>query len=372
MSRLIHDLCDWMRIPHPTHSSAVLSTLNRATARRPRVVLAGGSGFLGGLLRRYFAERDWDVVVLTRNAAMESGAVVRWDGRSPGTWACVLDGADVLINLSGRSVNCRYHRANRRLILESRVDSTRVLGETVARCSDPPRVWINLSTATLYRHTFGPAWDEGGEIGSTREAKDAFSIDVANAWERALFEASAPYTRRVALRTAMVLGWGPDANNVYRVLRRLVRWGLGGAMGGGRQFVSWVHEVDFCRAVEFIIHNDTLIGPVNVAAPHPLPNAVLMRTLRQQLRRPLGLPAKKWMLELGALFLRTETELILKSRKVIPGKLVAAGFQFNHPTIGAAVDELEARHRAAPLPVVGSQKQLGRLRPHHAAPGWPG
>jgi len=334
-----------------------------------KLILAGGSGFLGGLLARHFNARGWQVVVLTcakvgqrfqpvrekgKEAApaeadkdrLEALSYMGWDGRTLGDWTASLEGADALINLAGRSVNCRYHARNRRLMLDSRINATRVLGEAIARCAQPPRVWLNFSTATIYKHTFGPAWDEAGEIGATPAAKDAFSIEIATAWERAFDEAVTPHTRKVALRSAMVFGLSNDANNVYRVLRRLVRFGLGGRMGGGRQFVSWIHETDFCRAVEFLIEHDELNGPVNLAAPNPLTNAGMMRVLRQVLGMPVGLPATEWMLELGAFFLRTETELILKSRRVVPGRLREAGFQFAFEHLEPAVRDLEQRLRA--------------------------
>ncbi len=344
-----------------------------------KLILAGGSGFLGQLLARHFDARGWQVVILTRakvgqrfqpvraegkEAASEVGSdgrlearqhiedrfetlsYVEWDGCTLGDWTTLLEGTVAIINLAGRSVNCRYHARNRQLMMDSRVNATRVLGEAIARCARPPRVWLNFSTATIYKHTFGPAWDETGEIGATPEAKDAFSIEVATAWERAFNEAVTPRTRKVALRSAMIFGLSDDANNVYRVLRRLVRFGLGGQMGSGRQFVSWIHETDFCRAVEFLIEREEINGPVNLAAPNPLTNSEMMRMLRQVLGMPIGLPAAEWMLELGAFFLRTETELIIKSRRVVPGRLREAGFEFEFEHLEKVMHDLEQRLRA--------------------------
>jgi hypothetical protein len=305
-----------------------------------RIILAGGSGFLGLVLREHFLKSGCEVVVLTRSprGANRRGRECSWNGRTPGEWARELDGADALINLAGRSVNCRYHTRNRRLMMDSRVESTRVLGETLARCAHPPKVWLNASTATIYQHTFGPAWDESGEIGATPEAKDDFSVEVAKAWEREFYAASTPRTRKVALRTAMVLGHG--ANSVFPVLCRLARCGLGGRMGSGRQYVSWIHEADLCRAIDWLIKRDDLSGPVNVAAPNPVPNAEMMNTLRKVCSVPFSLPAAVWMLEVGAFFLRTETELILKSRRVVPGRLLASGFQFRFPQLREAMTDL--------------------------------
>ncbi len=322
-----------------------------AKMRTGRIILAGGSGFLGRVLAGWLTARGLEVVILTR--APRAGRRFRemfWDGRTVGEWQREIDGAAAVINLAGRSVDCRYTVRNRRLIMGSRVDSTSALGEAIARCAKPPRVWLNSSTATIYKHTYSRPNDEAtGEIGATPEAKDAFSVEVAVAWERALDEARTLATRKVALRSAMVLGSG--GNSVLPVLRRLVRFGLGGRMGDGRQFVSWIHEEDFCRAVQWLIDHEEMSGPVNLAAPNPVSNTELMRTLREVCGVSFGLPAARWMLEVGALLLRTETELILKSRRVVPGRLLASGFEFNFPHLRAAVENLQtANGRSAAEP----------------------
>src|SRR5713226_7036968 len=311
---------------------------------RNRIVVAGGSGFIGHLLTEALVSGNNDIVVLTRSPgpAAQSIRQVRWDGRTLGDWARELDGASALINLAGRSVNSRYNERNRQEILESRVDSTRALGEAIARCSTPPRVWLNASTATIYKHTFDQPMDEAtGIIGATPEAKDAFSIEVARAWEEALNKASTPATRKVALRTAMV--FASDEGGVYRTLRGLTRWGLGGSIAGGRQIISWIHEVDFCRSVEWLIDHDDLSGPVNVASPNPIPQREMMRIIRRECGVPFGLPATRWMLEAAAFVHRTEAELIIKSRRVVPSRLLAAGFQFRFPGMEDAVREIESR-----------------------------
>ncbi|MBM3738764.1 MAG: DUF1731 domain-containing protein [Acidobacteria bacterium] len=301
-----------------------------------RVVLAGGSGTLGQVLAAHFRAQGWDPVVLARSPKPgEAG----WDGESLGAWAARLDGAEVVINLCGRSVDCRYTAANRKILIDSRVKPTRVIGEAIARCANPPRLWMNASSATLYRHTYGPAWDESAaNFGPEPEAKDAFSLDIIHAWEKAFYDAPAGSTRRVALRAAMVLGHG--ANSVLPVLCRLARLGLGGRMSHGRQFVSWIHEGDFARSIDWLIAHPELAGPVNLAAPNPLTNADMMRIIRKVVGAPFGLPAERWMLEIGAFFLRTETELIVKSRRVIPGKLLASGFKFQFPGFEPAVRDL--------------------------------
>lgn len=307
-----------------------------------RVVLAGGSGFLGSLLVRHFAASGDSVVVLTRNVRGRSDLVERhWDGRTIGPWSDALEGADAVINLSGRSVDCRYTARNRRLILDSRVESTRVLGKAIQACRRPPTVWLNSSTATIYRHSFDhPMDEETGEVGATREANDAFSVEVAQAWEAELDQAATPGTRKVALRAAMVIG---REGGVFPVLRRLVRWGLGGPMGSGRQYVSWIHEADFIRAIEWILARPGLTGAVNLAAPGPVTNHAFMAEFRRCCRRSFGLPASRWMLELGAVVLRTETELILKSRRVVPGRLLADGFAFEYSHIRPALEHLVSR-----------------------------
>jgi uncharacterized protein (TIGR01777 family) len=320
-----------------------------------RIVLSGGSGFLGGELARHFSTLEWKVVILTRSPRLRADGVreVAWDAKSLGDWVRELEGATAVVNLTGRSVDCRYNAKNRREIMESRVNSTRVVSEAIGRCKTPPRVWLNSSTATVYQHTFGKPHDESSrEMDSATDAKDAFSVEVAQAWERTLFEARLPLTpalspsdgereitRKVALRTSMVLGLG--RNSVFPVLRRLTKFGLGGRQGSGKQFVSWIHVEDFCRAIEWIIARDDLAGPINQCAPNPLPNEEMMKLFREVCGMPIGLPATEWMLEIGAFFLRTETELIFKSRRVVPGRLLASGFEFRFPTFREALVDLE-------------------------------
>jgi uncharacterized protein (TIGR01777 family) len=310
------------------------------------IILAGGSGFLGQRVAAYLRPRNWEPIVLTRSPdASARFTEIAWDAKHCGAWTEALDGADAVINFTGRSVNCRYTPRNRREIMDSRVDSTRVVGEAIARCSTPPRIWLNASTATLYQHTFGPAHDESSTAyDATLDAKDAFSVSVGKAWEKALNDAAVPSTRKVAMRTSIV--FGTVKGGVFRILRRLTKLGLGGRMGSGRQYVSWIHEEDFCRAVEWILSHDELGGPVNVTAPNPLTNAEMMAAFRRACGIPIGLPASRWMLEIGAFVMRTETELLLKSRRVVPGKLLASGFNFRFDEFEIALRELEQRLRA--------------------------
>jgi hypothetical protein len=310
-----------------------------------KIILAGGSGFLGHALAEHFLKSGYAVTILTRSPKPTFNGVheIQWDASTLGEWVRELDGATAVVNLTGRSVNCRYHAQNRRLIMESRVHSTRVIGEAIAQCKTPPPVWLNASTATIYKHTFGPAWDEAGRICGTPEAKDEFSVQVATQWEKALNEAQTAVTRKVAMRAAMVLG--RDENSVFPMLCRLAQCGLGGKMGDGRQFVSWIHQTDFCRAVEWLITHEELHGPVNICVPNPLSNAEMMKAFRKVVGMPVGLPAARWMLEIGAIALRTETELILKSRRVIPRRLVESGFAFHFPSLREALKDLRINRR---------------------------
>ena len=306
------------------------------------------------MLARHFQERGHHVTVLTRLPYAGTWQTVHWDGENPGPWTEYLEGADVCINLAGRSVNCRYHHANRTAIYNSRILTTRLLGQVIARLADPPKVWLNASTATIYRHALDRPMDEatgelGGHelIGKHRRAPDTwnFSIGVARDWEAAFFAAETPRTRKVALRSAIT--FSPVAGNAFAVLLNLVRLSLGGAQGNGRQFVSWIHELDFARAVEFLIARDDIDGPVNIASPNPLPNREFMAILRDAWGMPNGLPAPAPLIELAAIFLRTESELVLKSRRVIPGRLLDAGFQFKFPHWPEAAEDLvyQWRHR---------------------------
>jgi uncharacterized protein len=312
-----------------------------------RIVLAGGNGQMGTLLARHFHGRGHQVVVLARSVQPAPWRVVRWDGSTLGDWTGELEHADVLINLAGRSVNCRYTAENRRAIKESRVQSTLLLAQAVGQLAHPPRLWMNASTATIYRHALDRAMDEDtGEIGGNERGCPSswrFSIDVATSWEKAFFSASTPQTRKIALRSAMTMS--PDRGGIFAELVRLVRLGLGGTAGTGKQFVSWIHDADFIRSIEFLTAHEEIDGPVNLAAPNPLPNRDFMRVLRKVWGTPVGLPAPRPLLELGAVFLRTETELILKSRRVVPGRLLRAGFEFQFPEWPGAAADLVRRYR---------------------------
>jgi uncharacterized protein (TIGR01777 family) len=313
-----------------------------------KIAIPGGSGQVGTMLARAFHRDGHDVLVLSRQPAPSPWRVAAWDGVTVGAWLNELDGCDVVINMAGRSVNCRYNAGNRQQILDSRVRSTRVIGRAISQSIEPPRLWLQASTATIYAHRFDRANDErSGEIGGSESGAPAtwrFSIDVARAWEQAFTDATASRTRKVALRSAIVMS--PDRGGTFDTLLTLVRSGLGGRSGDGRQYVSWIHEDDFVAAVRWLIAHDDVEGVVNVAAPNPLPNAEFMQALREAARVPFGLPASRWMLEIGALVMRTETELLLKSRRVVPGRLLDRGFTFDHPMWREAAIDLYRRRSA--------------------------
>jgi uncharacterized protein len=314
--------------------------------RPRRIVLAGGNGQVGRLLARHFHSLGDYVTVLARNAATDPWKTALWDGVHEGEWVNALDGADVLINLAGRSVNCRYNDANRAEIMQSRLLSTRVLGQAVAHVHRAPAIWLNSSTATIYRHALDREMDElTGELGGNEPGAPStwnFSIDVAKSWEAEFFAAVAPGVRKVALRSAMIMD--PTRGGIFDTMLTLVGFGLGGTAASGGQYVSWVHGSDFLRAVEFLIEHDE-DGPVNIAAPKPLPNRDFFRVLRNAWGTKVGLPAAPWMLEIGAIFMRSETELILKSRRVVSGRLRDAGFEFEYKDWNEAATDLVQRWR---------------------------
>jgi uncharacterized protein len=332
-----------------------------------KVVLPGGTGQVGTALRRALRADGHEVVVLTRRAGGEGQ--VSWDAERLGPWAREIDGSDVVINLAGRSVSCRYTKRNLTEMMRSRVRSARVVGQAIAAARRPPRAWLQMSTATIYAHTREiPNDDVTGVIGGSEDGIPgywAFSVDIAQAWERELDEAQLPLTRKVALRAAMVMT--PDKGGVFDVLSRMTRLGLGGPVAGGGQYISWIHEEDFTAAVRFIIDHDVLAGPVNLAAPGPVRQRDFMRELRAAWGVPVGLPATRWMAELGAFAIRTDTELLLKSRRVVPARLAAAGFEFRHATWPEAARDLVRRARSGNAPglalVPPSPRSVPCIRP---------
>jgi len=295
----------------------------------PRMVLFGGSGYLGRYLTSFFGERGWDVVVVSRSRPDFAARFVAWDGE----WAREIEGADAVINLAGKSVNCRYNEENKRAIRESRTKTTALVARAIAEAKNPPPVWLNASSATFYRHALDRPMDE-----ETGEKGAGFSVEVVRAWEEAFFAPDLPRTRRVALRLAMVFGAG--SGGVYEAFASLVKMGFGGPMAGGRQYVSWIHVRDFARACLFLIEHPELEGAVNISSPNPRTNAQFLCDLRRSVRIPFALPTAKWQLALGAFAKGTETELLLKSRRVVPKRLLDAGFSFDFPHWNDAAQEI--------------------------------
>ena len=326
-------------------------------ARALRIVIPGGSGQVGRMLAQFFQERGHHVTVLTRGPYTAPWQTVHWDGKTIGPWVETLEGADVCIHLSGRSVNCRSTPRNRRELYDSRIGPTLLLHQAIGGLENPPWVWMNASTATIYRHAnpgtrFDQDMDEAtGEIGggerisAHRRAPEKWNwtVQLAKDWEAALFSTATPRTRKVALRTSLV--FSPSPGNIFAVLSRLVRVGLGGTQGNGRQYVSWMHEIDFARAVEFLIDHEEIDGPVNLASPNPLPNREFMAALREAWDMPNGIWAPSPIIAIGSFFLRTESELVLKSRRVVPRRLLDAGFLFDFPAWPEAAADLVRQWR---------------------------
>lgn len=312
-----------------------------------RIVIAGGTGHLGSVLAGHFQRAGHSITILSRLRNSFRKPIALWDGETLGDWVSQLDGADVLINLAGRSVNCRYTPANRADIMNSRVRSTRVLGKAIARLANPPRLWMNSSTATIYRHSLDHPMDEDtGEFGGHESGAPEtwrFSIEVARTWEDAFFSAVTPRTRKIALRSSVVMS--PQRGGAFDILLRLVRFGLGGAVASGNQYISWIHDTDFAGAIDSLISNEKIDGPINIASPKPLPNRDFMRELRRAYGLQIGLPAPEWLLEIGARLLQTESELVLKSRRVVPGCLLRSGFHFEFPEWPIAAADLVSRWR---------------------------
>jgi hypothetical protein len=313
-----------------------------------KIVIPGGSGQVGTILARAFHAGGHEVVVLSRKASDKSDwRSVEWDAKKIGDWAEEFDGAEVVINLAGRVVNCRYNAENRRQIMNSRVDSTKAVGEAILKAKSPPRIWLQASTATIYAHRFDAPNDEITGIigGGEKSAPDTwnFSIDVAKNWEKTANEFALPKTRLVLMRSAMTMS--PDREGIFDVMLGLVRKGLGGTAGDGRQYISWIHDKDFIRAVYWLIEREELSGAVNISSPNPLPNKEFMRIFREAWGTKIGLPATELMLEIGAVFMRTETELILKSRRVVPTRLIESGFEFEFSEWKDAARDLCQRWR---------------------------
>ena len=298
-----------------------------------KLVLAGGNGFLGGILAEYFRDKVQDIVILTRHprALKQNIRYVVWDAKSIGDWYLELSECDVLFNLTGKNVNCRYTKKNKSEILHSRLNSTRILGEAIRLSKKPPKLWLQTSSSTIYNHSHQPNDENSNNIG------DDFSMTVCKEWERTFWEEYCPNTNKIVMRVAIVLG---NSGGAFPYMNNLARFGLGGKQGNGTQMISWIHERDFTRAVEWLMSNGKPNGVYNVCGPVPLTNKEFMKLVRQTKLIPIGLPTPTWMLCVGTKLIQTETELILKSRYVYPRNLLEEGFQFQYPTLEQALSKL--------------------------------
>ena len=306
-----------------------------------KVVIPGGSGHIGKYLLQYFQEKQHDVKVLTRNTKQKDPFIF-WDGQTLGEWQKVIDGSDVVINLAGRLVSCRPNKKNLKEMMDSRINSTRVIGEAISRAKRPPKLWIQMSTATIYAHSFDRANDEASGIIGGNESNVPYtwhhSVSIAKNWEKTLFKFKTPLTRKVAVRLAFMIS--PMKKGYFDTLLYLARRGMGGPVAGGRQYISWIHVTDFIRAIEFVISNEDINGSVNFSSPHPIPQKEAMSHIRSACGTKVYFSITRWMSEIGALFLKTDTQLVLKSRRVVPKKLLSSGFQFQFPHWPEAIKDI--------------------------------
>ncbi|HUR64819.1 MAG TPA: TIGR01777 family oxidoreductase [Chitinophagaceae bacterium] len=311
-----------------------------------KIVIAGGSGFIGQEMIRYWGKEN-SIIVLTRQLPdaknnrnkynslsaeeLRNTSFVKWDGRTAGDWVAQINAADLIINLAGKSVNCRYNKKNKKEILDSRVNAVKAIGEAIRRCTAPPELWINAGSATVYRHAPDKPQDE-----YSTEFQDGFSERVCHVWEETFFGQPTPATRKVALRMAITLGPG----GVLIPYFNLLKFGLGGKQGSGKQMFTWIHVEDTCRMIEWAAEHETMSGVYNCCSPHPVSNKEFMAILRKVTGNKFGLPAYTWMLKVGALLIGTETELVLKSRWVVPTKVLESGFTFKYPLLKDAFTEI--------------------------------
>jgi uncharacterized protein len=299
-----------------------------------KIVLAGGTGYLGTVLAAYYQEFANEIIILSRRAAVLKGntRIEIWDGKTEGQWVSSLEGADLLINLCGKNINCRYNEKNRKEIIDSRIIPTTLLGKVISKLSTPPKLWINITAAGIYKHSIDQWQDE-----ETGEMGDGFFYEVCKQWEDNFFGSDTPATRKIALRMGVVLGRGDGA---FPRLLNLVKYGMGGKQGSGDQYISWIHEQDVARCSEWIMQYPELNGAVNCTAPEPVNNRTMMKIIRDAYGIPFGFPAPAWVLEIGAAMIGTETELILKSNRVVPTRLLSSGFKFQFATAEEAIQNL--------------------------------
>jgi uncharacterized protein (TIGR01777 family) len=311
-----------------------------------KIIIAGGTGFIGQAITKYFGTEN-EVIILTRVKKNEKSNAhgnvldnakeklnvkyVAWDGIQQGGWSKEINGTDLVINLTGKTVNCRYTEKNRKEIFDSRTNPTKAIGIAIKNATTPPKLWINAASTTIYRHAMDRPQDE-----ITGEMENDFSVQVCKRWEEVFYQQPTPFTRKVALRMAITLG----EEGVMTPYFNLLKFGLGGKQGSGKQMYSWVHITDTCRMIEWFFDNSELEGTYNCCSLNPVTNAAFMQTLRKVTGHSFGLPAYTWMLKIGAFIIGTETELVLKSRWVIPTKALQAGFTFQYSYLEAALKDI--------------------------------
>ena len=314
--------------------------------KNKKIIIAGGTGFIGQELCNYFGTEN-NIIILTRQlpdqktnafgknsinkAVLQNISYVKWDGITTGKWTATIEGSDIVINLTGKTVNCRYNEKNKKEIFDSRTNAVKALGQAIQQATVPPKLWINAASATIYPHATDTPRDE-----NFTDFVDDFSVQVCRLWEKTFYEQRTPFTRKVALRMAINLGDG----GVMIPYFNLLKFGLGGRQGSGKQMYSWVHVTDTCRMIAWIAEHTELEGTFNCVSPNAVTNDTFMKTLRQQTGCVIGLPAYQWMLAIGAKLIGTETELILKSRWVLPTRISASGFTFKYPVLKDAFEEI--------------------------------
>lgn len=299
-----------------------------------KIIIAGGTGFIGNFLKEYFRSKAKEIIILSRTTPYqdENVSYLQWDGKTLGIWKDHLENAEILINLAGKSVNCRYTEKNKQEIFDSRTNSTKILGEAVKLLKNPPAVWFNAASATIYRHAEDRPNDE-----YNGEYKNDFSVQVCKKWEQTFQEIKLPDTRKIILRIAIVLG---EKEGVVKRFKNLTTYGLGGRQGNGEQYFSWIHEKDLAGIIEFLFQHSELEGVFNCSSPGPIKNKALMKSFRELLKPMIALPSPEWLLKLGARIIGTETELILKSRWVLPKRLQEAGYEFKFQEIKTALKQV--------------------------------
>lgn len=314
--------------------------------KKKKIIIAGGTGFIGQEMTKYFNHEN-EVIILTRqiqnektnrnnytsltSGDLENTHFVKWDGKTVGQWKNDLEGADLVINLAGKTVNCRYNEKNKKEIFDSRTDSVKAIGSAIRECKKPPLLWINASSATIYRHATDKPQDE-----YTGEFHDDFSVQVCKLWEKTFFEQDTPSTRKIALRMAITIGPG----GILIPYFNLLKFGLGGKQASGKQMYSWVHIEDTCRMIEWVFGKNEMNGIYNCCSPNPVTNEAFMKIFRRITGHKFGMPAFEWMLRMGAPIIGTEVELVLKSRWVLPTKILQSGFEFKYPKLADALTEI--------------------------------